>query len=268
VNRSRDYRSLLPGFLRRGFPLLLLCLVSASCGALLPEVPLTVRMPDLPESWESWAGGITFRLIFPSPEGGLEEIPGLEPGSLTTVRHRPGEKFPVLASPEPGALLPSAGGFRPAGGIFPLDCEPGGLLTLRWREGFLADCLMRIWENTGTLEWIHLERLREAVLREAPEDPWYLDGRRLIRPLIFGRFYGGFVAPGEVREVFLPAELTGWSWGDPLMEPPAGDSPARLYPGVHRLTRPDGGARADLQVDGRGWILRILPGDLQTEGFW
>lgn len=230
---------------------------------------LTVRLPVLPESWDGFSSLVTFRLVYPGSEGDTRELPGLAPGSEVRIPYPPGSAFPVSAYPGFASAGFSEGGMRPAGGVYPLSLSSRDVLELSWEDGFLARSLFGVYRNTRELDWINLAKLQETIRKTAPGNPWVLDERKLVRPLIYGRFYGGFVSPGDCVSIPVPGETAGWVWGDVFFEVLTQESGQEVfYPGLHRRISPGGEAWMDLFVDDRGWVLVIMPRGQQEGGFF
>lgn len=235
------------------------------CSLLEGEREVEVRLPELPAGWESLGGDIGFILEYPGPDGEIRRRGIFAAGEDAGLALPPEGNVPVtarpvfLASPAPGL------GMRPAGGIFPRDVSAAGELLLTWEEGFLAECLLEVYRNAGNAEWVNVERLAAGVRDKAPENPWVLDMRKIVRSLIYGRYYGGFIAP---RTLYPPAgPIPGlpedWLWGDPFFSAAGG-----FYSGFHRAIAPGGRTWLDLYADEKGWTAVFRPGDETFAGRW
>lgn len=263
--------------------LALVTLVSGGCYLFPGNQPVEIQLPEFPDSWH---GGVEFiALKYSDEEGAVKWVKGLSPGELVEVTLPRGVPVPVLAYPH-NRDKPPLPGVRPAGGIYPLDGGGIAPLNLTWREGFIAELLIRLPMHRRGI--INLSLLRKRIEEVEPDDPWFIDGEKVRSSLVYGRFTSSLVKASPLYEWSLPSGTEGWWWGDPLLidairkknnlnkqtttavdeELPVPGSSISLYLGLHRLTSPDGTQSAIVSVDGAGWLAVFHPEGVVKSDRW
>ncbi|MBI9101981.1 MAG: hypothetical protein JEY99_06160 [Spirochaetales bacterium] len=242
------------------------------CSCPLNERAVHLVLPELPDSWESFHEVITFRIIYPGEDGKRRTLEGVLPGDEPVVIIPKQANYPILAQP---CFTPSnipSGGMRPAGGLYPEALNEQTFFRLTWADGFLAECMLEIGEKTGWETGINSSKLRRTILDVSSGDPWYIEKRKLLRPLLYGRFYGGFVSGASQYPVVIPGNISGsinedfreekfeWAIGDPLFNSGVhrlqnnGITTLLLHPGFHRLIGRGGGEWMDIYIDEEGEV--------------
>ncbi len=248
--------------------------VLSSCSLFSGSTEVSVVFPPFPDSWEGFSDLIEFRLVFPDGEGGSVCIDGLSPGAPVKITIPGLRNLPVLGYPVFRDSGIQGGGMRPSGGIYPGALMNKSDFKLTWEEGFLAECIFIVFSNSCWGEAINTDRLGRLIALSSSGDPWALNQRKLLRPLLFGRFYGGFVGLSQAYSLLIPVKYLDWVSGDSFMLPLHYGEEAEeelrmeLYPGFHRFIAPDGSAWIDINIDEDGWGLVEIPGGDSFSGLW
>lgn len=252
---------------------LLPVLLVTGCWLLPLPQTVEVRLPEVPLGWTETE--IFFSLRYPGDHGAVQWKRDLHPGGVASISLERGSPVPVAAYPHFSHLPAPVPGMRCAGGIYPFDGGREEPLRLTWKDGFLAELLLRLSpEGRAPL---NIGRLREGITEAARGDPWGLDGERLIGALVFHRFTSSTLKNAPLYPWPLPSGRETWWWGDPLLDgadwgdPPEGPPPpgvVRLYPGIHRLTAPGGEEGLSLEITEEGWRGVEHPGGEGCSGEW
>ena len=239
--------------------ILLTAYLLSACAFITGEIDVEIILPALPDSWSGFSQALFFRVEY--SENGERRCGGVvAPGETVSIRLPRIRNSVVLAYP---LFLPSEapeGGMRPAAGIYPRaferDSSDRRSFILSWEEGFAGECLMILSCETCRSEGVNTRRLIEEIDEVSKGDPWFLDMKKLLRPMVYGRFYGGFISPAPVYPVELPEEKTEWVSGDPLLDlnkclerdEENGQAGILLPEGFHRFIAPGGSEWIDIMV--------------------
>jgi len=232
---------------------LLGALALVSCSLYLPATSVPVSLPELPEHWRAAFQQIEYRLQWPSGEDGTDVAGGEWRGVACPQRELRLPKrayLPVVARPylpEVDLLLPCAGG------VFPVDVDPGGCLHLSWRRGPAAELLLDLDGHGLDLEHLNVPRLCAELELAGGEDPWNLDLAGIAAGLASGEMRATAIRLQPLADLRLPAGPGHWFLESPLRLPCPADAEGLVSlpavgPGLHLLFRAGGGERLDLYV--------------------
>jgi hypothetical protein len=171
---------LLPFSIRLGVWLPALALASG-CSWFSATVEVRVQTPVPPERWGEAFPELRFELA--CPEGDPVQC-FVEPGGQASLRLPKRANWPVLAHPwARGARL------APAGGLYPLDLDPGGdCLELRWEHGPAAEVFQALIREGFEVGRVNARRLVEEMLARSSGDPFRLDLQALAAQLASEEF--------------------------------------------------------------------------------
>jgi hypothetical protein len=249
------------GSLPGGLGVLLASLGLSACSLYLPTVHVAVSLPPLPAHWQETFPEVVFQLEFPASDGtttlavDLASIPARPARSAagpqqTELRLPKGTYLPVVARPclaETGIMLPCAGG------VYPLDMDPGETLCLSWRRGPAAQLLLDLDGHGLDLEHLNVPRLCAEMDLRGGEDPWNLDLPEIAGSLAAGQMRVTAIHLQPLLDLRLPAGRGSWFLESPLRLPCLADATGvvnlqGVTPGLHRLFEVARGSRLDLYV--------------------
>jgi hypothetical protein len=242
-------------------------LLFGGCAYFLPEIPVTICLPEEPHPWEAAGAELSYCLEYLDAAGELQcrrIAPGRRAALLRISRRL---CSPVMARP--------AGRLVPAGGFLSAADSPAELigaereLRLSWREGAAARLLLEL-AAAGAVPDVDGPLLSGRMCEEGEGDPHRCVTGGLRSALGYGLFSGRHVdAQPLVTEVTLPLEGDGWIPGNPLFqgtvsfgetngEDGGAVTISGIYPGVHAFYRPAAGTAALAEVDAEGRVRVLL----------
>ena len=182
--------------------------LSSGCSWFSATVELRVQTPSPPEPWREAFPELRFELSCP---GGDPPQCSVDPGGQTSLRLPKRVNWPVLAYPwARGARL------APAGGLYPLDLDPGGdCLELRWEHGPAAEAFQALIREGFEVGRVNARRLVEEMLARSTGDPFRLDLQALAGGLASEEFRVTDIQLLPSRDIAL--EMPPGTW---LLESP------------------------------------------------
>jgi hypothetical protein len=178
---------------------------------------VSVHLPPAPEHWQQAFPGLAFRIVYPLPEGGdFAQLPA-QPQDTVTVEVPKILYVPILAYPVvPGSRLE----LLPAGGLYPLDCDPAGTsMILSWEQGAVAEILHRLRVQGMDCSAFNVPRLRREIADRDQGDPWTLDLTRICARLADHTFRLTDIRPASHRDLILEPGPGRWFLESPFRKP-------------------------------------------------
>ena len=212
------------------------------CGDSLTDSRYTLRLPPLPEAWETTLGRAHWRIEW-LDEGGRQQRAVIQGGgaeiSLGATWVSPVSAMPFW--PERGI---QAGVFRPAGAIFPYDAA-GDTLYLSWQGGVDANLYWEMavisggaGEEDGSPEteaaaraavqrlpyhfnWPRFRRLfdDESLNAEIRADPWLADWGGIAAKIVQSGFDKRRLVPEQRGTMQVPVGPGPWIGTSPFPAP-------------------------------------------------
>jgi len=194
--------------IRLGVALPALALASG-CSWFSSTVEVRVRTPAPPEPWREAFPELRFELSC------LEGDPAqccVAPGGQASLRLPKRANWPVLAYPwARGARL------APAGGLYPLDLDPGGdCLELRWERGPAAEVFQALIREGFEVGRVNARRLVEEMMARSTGDPFRLDLQALAGRLASEEFRVTDIVLLPARDVALEVPPGTWLLESPF----------------------------------------------------
>ena len=233
-------------------PLVWTIFLLSGCWLLPLSLTVEVHLPDLPPEWTGME--LRYSLRYIGDDGNERWHRDIIPGKSASLVLARGWPSPVSAHPHGKGDVAPLSGFRCAGGVYPLDGGIDGPLVLSWTDGLLAELLFRL-PREGRVS-LNIPRLKEGIAKASFGNPWSLDETQLLRALMYQSIASSSVKAAPLFSWSPPPGKDGWWWGDSLFTDFQRNLPEELpegsfwmYPGIHRLSAPEGGAYLLLEVE-------------------
>lgn len=220
-------------------------IAAASCSYVGGQATVDVILPEPPAHWRAAFPDLAFELRVPDVEGrGLSTVAAKAAGAAALLCVPKTGNTPVLAFARGGCAEDL---LRPAGGIFPLDCEQTGSgMTMRvsWESGPAASVLFRLAELGCDTSLLNAARLRQLLCSRA--DPWDVDLAKVVERLAAGDFSAYDVDQLAARDVVVSTGPGEW-----FLESPLRPSCCAEPGGALKLTAVSLGTHALFSVEGK-----------------
>ncbi len=235
------------------------CLSNCSLSCLGPGVKVVVKLPAA--AWEAVGVPAGHRIVFPNPQGEIEERWLASGERSTAIRVRRGGNVPILAY--------SLGRLKPSGACL-VTCEQRGFATpvvpLRQRYGPAAQVLLELQSMPERCETVHLEALTCEMEAEGEGDPWKCDLERVKSAIVRGRLNRLQVCNLDSFEASMELPADDWIadnslWNGSVSTELTTIQFSGLYPGRHCFYSPESGLELHLYVDKKGgcrWVCDSL----------
>jgi len=211
----------------------LLAVFLSGCGESLAGSRYTLKLPDIPQSWESVPGPPQWRLEWVNNEGKKETATTGE--NIIEVSLPQNSKSAVLAMPFWPEKGINPGVFKPAGAIFPFDLS-GKTLKLSWQGGveavffreLAAACATALGAGTSAakrrpenFDWPRFRLLfcDPSVNAEILADPWLADWHSIAEKTVMSGFDKRRMVPEPRGTLKIPAGPGPWTGTSPYASP-------------------------------------------------
>ena len=218
---------------------------------------MEIVLPSLPPEWEEYPVTPGYILSYTSPEDLEMEIEVPASAETVTVTLEKGNNKPVLFTP---GFHATRHFLKPAGALFPLQCNEQGQLPLTWDDGFLADLFLSLDTEEFPIEHLGGTRFSETIGEKGEGDPWSLDKERIVQTLRFYSFREDYISrlPDRALEISLSR---GWYlWNNLLLAPFYAETAGvytfeDLYEGEHILFPMDGSEPVRAVITEDEWFI-------------
>lgn len=212
-------------------------------------VALRVELPATPRLWSDLWGDATYTVTWSFFMGG-GSIAGVPAEGVAEFQAPRGELVAICAWPVIDAA-PTSGGdrLRPAGTIVHVTRPTA--VSVTFQSGFEAWILSEAADRGADIRSFNRQRMHSVILNHELEDPWRLDGERIVRAICEGAMRESYIRDRERHKVELRLPEGIWVSRSPFAQPvEGGDRELHLPAGVTVLF--DRTRRLVIDVDARG----------------
>ncbi len=173
---------------------------------------INIILPEIPAEWKYAEMSLEAEIRYFS-EGKTKVISGLDFGNEVEIEI---EKITIPFTAYP-LLKNSEAELRPAGGIFPENCN-GKALVLSWENGFAAELMLKLCKQGVDFCNFNTGRFEDLLLKISEGNPWKISESAVLYSLAYGIFNSNYISllkplNIEMNHSFLSGE---WVLADPL----------------------------------------------------
>lgn len=219
-----------------------------SCGMFTDFRTVKVSLPQNQPPWFTDDTNRTGKVIYPGKSGQIESST-IEWDDSFRILVEKGSSVPIACFP--------SGNLKPAGAFLSIDSENGKEFKLDWKNGFLADLLLKMMKKGIPVEHINIQRLSEEIENKCVGDPWSINREMLEDAIIFNTLSVYKIRQGGLKDIILQIEGY-WVPDNPFYPAASSNSQGELilekiYQGMHKFRNPETKELLDILVGNDGY---------------